>query len=103
MSVPRTNLTNFEFSKRLPNFYGAEHGRFRRFAQEQSAIVLASMLACHTIAGERRVSAGGYSVLLHPRQMSIGQLSIGQLTQAARRSPEKNACQLTSNRALLPA
>jgi hypothetical protein len=52
-SVPRTCFTAFELSKRLPLFPEAEHRRFHRFAQENSAIVLASMLACHTFPGER--------------------------------------------------
>jgi hypothetical protein len=56
-SVPRTCFTAFELSKRRPYFPEAEHRRFHRFAQENSAIVLASMLACHTIPGERFVSA----------------------------------------------
>jgi hypothetical protein len=76
MSVLRTCFTAFELSKRFPYFPEAEHLRFHRFAQDKSAIVLASMLACHTFFGERRVSARRYSVL------SIDQISTDQLTLA---------------------
>ena len=99
MSVPRTCFTIFELSKRLPYFPEAEHRRFQSFAQENSAIVLACMLACHTIPGERWASA-------LPVQCSIDRrpTSTGQLTLAARRmAHKKSACQLTGNRALLPA
>ena len=70
MSVPRTCFTAFELSKFFPYFPEAEHRRFHRFAQENSAIVLACMLACHAIPGERRVSARRYNVsLIAPQQV----------------------------------
>ena len=53
MSVPRTCFTAFELSKYFPYFPEAEHRRFHRFAQENSAIVLASMLACRSFLPER--------------------------------------------------
>ena len=59
-SVPRTCSTNFEPSKCFPHFPEAEHRRFHRFAQENSAIVLAGMLACNGFRGERWVSAHRY-------------------------------------------
>jgi len=41
----------------------AEHLRFQCFAQENSAIVLASKLACIAFSGERWTSTHRYSVL----------------------------------------
>ena len=63
MSVPRTCFIAFELSKRLPYFPEAKHRRFHRNAQENSAIVLASKLACTAFPGEPRVSARWYTFL----------------------------------------
>lgn len=99
-SVPRTCSTIFELSKRLPYFYEAEHRRFRHFAQEQSAIVLASMLACHAFSGERRVSSRRYSVLL---LLTPNKYRPADTDRSPKSPSKKGACQLTGNRALLPA
>lgn len=86
-SVPRLCFTIFELSNRLPYFYEAEHRRFHRFAQEDSAIVLASMLACHTISGERWASA-----LPVQRPPYRRQIPTDKLTLAARRIAHQKKC-----------
>ena len=75
--VPRTCFTFFERSKCLPYLTEGKHRRFHRFAQENSAIVLASMLACYPIPGERWVSAHRYRVLSIISPISPGRLPLG--------------------------
>ena len=75
----------------------AEHLRFLCFAQENSAIVLASKLACFTFPGERWRSARRYSDLnINTKKYRPAD------TGRSPDSPKKNACQLTGNHALLP-